>query len=92
MNLQVSEVELKMAAFASSVSSVLASVACENAALRTILREQGLLTDEKWIGVQNKFLATKWKVFEAEIHAKIQEESKRAFARMSGAGETRKPS
>ena len=81
---QLSTVELKMAALSSGIASVLASVACENALLRVILRERGVLTDAEWMTQQKQFAALKGKVFEAEISAKIQEESQRALARMTG--------
>jgi len=81
---QLSNVELKMAALSSGMASVLASVACENALLRVILRERGVLTDAEWMTQHKKFAAVKGKAFEAEISAKIREESQRALARMSG--------
>ena len=80
----MSEDELKFAAFSSALVSVLASVACENAALRSILKDRGLLSDEQWMHYLKQFAAAKWKSFESGLQTKVQEESKHALARMRG--------
>jgi hypothetical protein len=80
---EMSEDELKMAALSSAMASVLASVACENALLRSILKEHGLLSDEEWTSAMREFSASKWKTFQTEIDAKIRQQAERALARMT---------
>jgi hypothetical protein len=84
----VSESELRMTALASAMAAVLATAACENALLRSILTERGLISDDEWTAELKRFAALKWKFFENKIHSNILRESKRVLARMKG-GKTR---
>jgi hypothetical protein len=70
---ELSEDDLKITAVLQAMSSVLASVYCENALLREILKQHGLLTDDERVRQLRQFSATKWKQYENDIHAKILE-------------------
>ena len=50
---------MKIAALSSAMASVLASVYCENALLRSVLKERGLPSDEQWMSEMKAFSATK---------------------------------
>ena len=79
---ELTESEMKLAAFSSAMVSVLASIACENALLRSILKERGFLSDEQWTSQLREFAALKWKTFQTQIDDTVHQESKRALARM----------
>jgi hypothetical protein len=78
----LTESEMKLAAFSSAMVSALASVACENALLRSILKARGFLSDEEWTTQLREFAASKWETFHGQIDAKVRQESKRVLARM----------
>lgn len=69
---QLSNVELKMAALSSAMAEVLASVACENAVLRALLVEDGVLDEKKWEPALRDFAAQKWQARKNEIETTIQ--------------------
>jgi len=92
MNFEVSEPELKMAALASAMSEVLASVACENAVLRGLLVENGFLDEAKWNPALRDFVAQKWQLRKDEIETTIQRRAKDIRQRMMSGGSGNKPS
>ena len=92
MNLEVSEPELKMAALSSAMAEVLASVACENAVLRTLLVKNGALNEKEWEPALCEFAAQKWQARKNEIETTIQKRAKDIRQKMMSGGSGRKPS
>ena len=82
---ELSEEGLKMAALSSAMVSVLASVYCENALLREILKEKGLLSDEEWVNQLKEFSASKWKQYQSQIQETIQRKSGDFLKKQGGA-------
>jgi hypothetical protein len=56
---RITKAEMRIAALSSAMASVLAPVCCENALLRSILKERGLPSDEQWMSEMKAFSATK---------------------------------